>query len=104
MKEGYVGKELEIGGSKTEPELRVPLVPEEEITRPASKPILDIDETQLKKDLEKLLGKAREAGATEVTIIPTDKIVVDERARLKCCIPLCFGYNTSPCCPPRRRL
>lgn len=83
-----------------EPELRVPLVPEDKITRPASKPILDVDETQLKKDLKKLLEKAREAGATETTIIPTGKIVVDERARLKCCNPICFGYNTSPCCPP----
>jgi predicted metal-binding protein len=83
-----------------EPQLRVPLVPEEKIIRSASKPILDVDETQLKKDLEKLLEKAKEAGATEATIIPTDKIVIDERVRLKCRIPLCFGYNTNPGCPP----
>jgi predicted metal-binding protein len=83
-----------------EPQLRVPLVPEEKIIRPASKPILDVDDAQLKKDLEKLLEKAKEAGATEATIIPTDKIVIDERVRLKCRIPLCFGYNTNPGCPP----
>lgn len=86
-----------------EPESRVPFVPDEKIVRAASRPILDVNETRIKEDLEKLLEKAREAGATEAVIIPTDKIVIDERVRLKCRIPVCFGYNTNPSCAPRLR-
>lgn len=53
-----------------------------------------------RRDLEKLIKIAIEAGATDAKIITTDKIVLDERVRWKCMIPTCFGYGTSIHCPP----
>ncbi len=37
---------------------------------------------------------------TEAVAIKARSIVIDERARWKCIIPLCFGYGSSPNCPP----
>jgi predicted metal-binding protein len=64
-----------------------------------------------KKDLEELTGVAKKkieeinkrtkSNSTGMAmIITTDKIVIDPRARWKCIIPMCFGYGSSPCCPP----
>jgi predicted metal-binding protein len=100
--------------------------PSTEFTRDQSEMILDrrppLPETQerpvsnikweaISEDLEKLVKAATEAGdavsekgqkqaSTRATVITTDKIVIDERARWKCIIPVCFGYGTSPNCPP----
>ncbi len=63
------------------------------------------------KDLEALVQAAEKAGPavaekagrtaqSEAKIISVDKIVVDERVRWKCIIPICFGYGSSPNCPP----
>jgi predicted metal-binding protein len=60
------------------------------------------------KDLQELVETAEKTieeiskgeAKSKVCIMTTDKIVIDPRARWKCIIPLCLGYNSSPCCPP----
>jgi predicted metal-binding protein len=42
----------------------------------------------------------RKAGATEVRRIPVADIVVDERVRLKCQVPLCDSFGRNFTCPP----
>lgn len=39
-------------------------------------------------------------GATAVRPLPADRIVVDERVRLKCRIPICDSYHQNLMCPP----
>jgi len=39
-------------------------------------------------------------GATAVRPLPADRIVVDERVRLKCRIPICDSYHRNLMCPP----
>lgn len=62
-------------------------------------------------DLESLAEFARQAGAdvakrhgvaaqADACVIAAEQIVLDERVRWKCIIPLCFGYGSSPNCPP----
>ncbi|MCX5832918.1 MAG: DUF2284 domain-containing protein [Deltaproteobacteria bacterium] len=53
-----------------------------------------------KKILEGIFLALREKGASEVRLIPVKKIVVDERVRLKCQIPLCDTYGRNLMCPP----
>jgi len=55
----------------------------------------------LKKDLQNYLAFAREVGATDGKIIPAKWIRFDERVRIKCEIPRCYLYGSSPNCPPR---
>lgn len=50
--------------------------------------------------LPKLCQKARELGASEAVALPITDVVVDERARLKCMVPVCASYGRSPLCPP----
>jgi predicted metal-binding protein len=50
--------------------------------------------------LDHLLDVALENGATEARVLPAKHVVVDERARLKCEIPLCSGYGQYLTCPP----
>lgn len=47
-----------------------------------------------------LIDKAKEYGADDAAIIPADQIVVDERVRLKCAVPVCEGYGNYLHCPP----
>jgi len=61
---------------------------------------LEIDHQQLKADLDRYRQKALELGATKAAIVKAGEIPVDDRAALKCQIPLCFGYGTNPNCPP----
>ncbi|HOI73496.1 MAG TPA: DUF2284 domain-containing protein [Syntrophales bacterium] len=42
----------------------------------------------------------RRGGATEVRPIAVDSVVVDERVRLKCQVPLCDSYGRNFTCPP----
>lgn len=85
---------------------RRPPLPEKQ-----ERPISNIKWEATGEDLEKLVKVASEAGQevsrksgrpaqTKACIITTDQIVIDERARWKCIIPVCFGYGTSPNCPP----
>lgn len=42
----------------------------------------------------------RRGGATEVRPISIESVVVDERVRLKCQVPLCDSYGRNFTCPP----
>jgi len=53
-----------------------------------------------KKLLERIFSVLKAQGASEVRLIPAKSIVVDERVRLKCQIPLCDTYGRNLMCPP----
>ena len=50
--------------------------------------------------IEKLIKLAIELGADVAKPIHAEEIVVDERVRLKCEVPLCYGFNRYLTCPP----
>jgi len=54
----------------------------------------------MKDYFQQLHSEAIQLGATKAKIIPVSSIVVDERVRLKCLIPLCDKYNRHLMCPP----
>lgn len=60
----------------------------------------EIPEETLKEDLEKYRQKALELGATDIKIIRTDMILIDERVRMKCFFPRCRQYGVNASCPP----
>ena len=62
--------------------------------------VIDMDESQLKENLEKYKKKAIELGASNACICNVKDIPVDERVTLKCQVPRCFGYGVSANCPP----
>ena len=47
-----------------------------------------------------LCQKAVELGAAKAVTIPASNIVLDERAQLKCFIPICHHYGSCIMCPP----
>lgn len=49
---------------------------------------------------ERIISHLKEKGATEAQVIPVDDVIVDERVRLKCQIPLCDSYKRNLMCPP----
>ncbi|MFX1518343.1 MAG: DUF2284 domain-containing protein [Promethearchaeota archaeon] len=51
-------------------------------------------------DLEKLCEYALELGASRVKFFDADTVVVDERVRLKCRVPLCDDCGVHLLCPP----
>lgn len=53
------------------------------------------------KALEKIILSLKKQGASRGKVISARDIVVDERVRLKCLIPLCDSYNRNLMCPPR---
>jgi predicted metal-binding protein len=53
---------------------------------------------QIGSDLSVL---AREIGADDVAAVAASDVVVDERVRLKCLVPLCASYGRNLVCPPR---
>ena len=55
---------------------------------------------KLESYLKLLCQKALEVGASEAVAIPVSDIVMDERTRLKCLVPLCSFYDTNLMCPP----
>ena len=58
-------------------------------------------EAQIQQDLKTLVGRIEKLdGVDEAAVLPARDIFVDARVRWKCIYPLCFGYNTSPVCPP----
>jgi len=59
----------------------------------------EIDQ-RLESYLKFLCQKALELGASEAVAIPVSDIVVDERTRLKCLVPLCSFYDINLMCPP----
>lgn len=50
--------------------------------------------------LQKLPAFLKKKGASEARVIPAGDIVVDERVRLKCQIPLCDSFGRNLMCPP----
>jgi predicted metal-binding protein len=46
------------------------------------------------------LKTARELGATVARVFDAKDVVVDERVRLKCAVPVCKNYGVSLMCPP----
>jgi len=57
-------------------------------------------EDEIKDDLEKYRMMAKELGASGAIVIPTEKVHVDKRVRIKCIIPKCREYGRSAHCPP----
>lgn len=58
-------------------------------------------EDQLQTDLSALVEKSESLeGISRAAIIPARNVIVDDKVRWKCQYPICFGYNSSPCCPP----
>lgn len=53
-----------------------------------------------KKALKDIMARLRQQGASTVKTINISDIVVDERVRLKCQIPVCDSYNKNLMCPP----
>jgi len=56
--------------------------------------------SQVETDLKVLCKLAKESGATNATSLKAESVVVDERTRLKCCVPLCDDYGLNLMCPP----
>ncbi len=52
------------------------------------------------KALKDIMARLRQQGASVVKRIDITDIVVDERVRLKCQIPVCDSYNKNLMCPP----
>ena len=52
------------------------------------------------KALKDIMARLRQQGASAVKLIHVSEIVIDERVRLKCQIPLCDSYNKNLMCPP----
>ena len=59
-----------------------------------------VPDEQLQRDLEKYRQQSLELGATDVKIITTDMVVIDERVRAKCIYLKCRYYGTNAHCPP----
>jgi len=53
------------------------------------------------KALGNIILSLKKQGASRGKVIGIKDIVVDERVRLKCQIPLCDSYNRNLMCPPR---
>jgi predicted metal-binding protein len=56
--------------------------------------------SQFENDLEVLCTLAKELGATNAVSFDAKGVVVDERVRLKCLVPLCDDYGLNLMCPP----
>ena len=60
----------------------------------------EVPREKLLDDLEKYREEAIRLGMTDAKVIATSKVVVDDRVRAKCRIPLCVEYGVSANCPP----
>ena len=52
------------------------------------------------KRFSEFVEVALRAGATAARIIPSNRVVIDERVRFKCEVPRCAGYGQYLTCPP----
>ncbi len=55
---------------------------------------------KLETDLKVLCELAQNSGATKAAFFDAKKVVVDERVRLKCRVPICDDYGRNLMCPP----
>lgn len=53
-----------------------------------------------KKAADKMVAFLKKKGASEARLIPANDIILDERVRLKCQIPLCDSFGRNLMCPP----
>lgn len=56
--------------------------------------------SHLETNLQDLCKLARKLGATNAVSFNAKGVVVDERVRLKCCVPVCDDYGLNLMCPP----
>lgn len=56
--------------------------------------------SQIEENLEALCRLAKKLGATKAVAMDAGKVVVDERVRLKCRVPVCDDYGLNLMCPP----
>ena len=49
---------------------------------------------------EELESYAMEEGAFQVKLVPASGVIIDDRVRLKCQVPVCEDYNQHLLCPP----
>ena len=56
--------------------------------------------SKVKTDLEALCKLAKELGAKNAVSFNAKSVTVDERARLKCSVPICDDYGLNLMCPP----
>jgi len=56
--------------------------------------------SKVETDLKALCELAKKSGATGAVSFDARKIVVDERVRLKCQVPVCDDYGRNLMCPP----
>ena len=54
----------------------------------------------IKSKLKQLQTDASQLGVYKAKVIPVSSIVIDERVRLKCLVPLCDKYGHNLMCPP----
>lgn len=54
----------------------------------------------MKDPMKQLQSEAIRLGATAAKLIPIPSVVIDERVRLKCLVPICGKYNQNLMCPP----
>ncbi len=59
-----------------------------------------ISEKQLESDLQKYVSLVKTFGAADAKVIETKELVIDERVKMKCLIPICYRYGNSAFCPP----
>jgi len=51
-------------------------------------------------EYEQLVKAALTGGADRAVLLDADQVVVDDRVRLKCRVPICKNYNHCLMCPP----
>ena len=56
--------------------------------------------SQEETNLRSLCKLAKKQGATNAASFDAKGVIVDERVRLKCCVPVCDDYGLNLMCPP----
>ena len=60
----------------------------------------EVPDEVLRVDLDRYRQRVIELGATDAKIITTDMILIDERVRAKCMVPVCRSLGKNINCPP----
>ena len=61
---------------------------------------IDTSQRDIGAFIESLCRKAEALGASQAVALSVDDIVLDERTRLKCLVPVCPDYGVNLMCPP----
>ena len=62
--------------------------------------VLNMSQRDLDSFIASLCQKAEALGASQAVPLSVDDIVLDERTRLKCLVPVCPDYGVNLMCPP----